>query len=310
MFYINENPYANVTETSSYADKIRSKRETIDMSKALSAEQTRDVFERSGCSRIIPGTYTKFNVISWPAVNNKAEMKEVMAGYYKGEISTEDIKEFFMEHCVNRRDETMILNVYECFLDISYDQAVRACFKEGEKYAGGTEMGNVLYYDADYYYMAEEVHKALQEAAKEYGEKFGLEIDASKRDEDFQWGAYATGKPNFNDKWNYMAASMCCVGRMMDNDAVPPEGFSFFYELGEDNMGVGNSTLIVNGNGWSEKMTVPYEVPTAGKKCHDYFYLADLLHVSSDKENAKWYNEFLNKLVINRIAPGIVIQRR
>ena len=309
MLYINENPYANVTETSSYADKIRAGRQTTDLSKALSLEQTRDVFERSGRSRIIPGTYTKFAVINWPAQDNKSEMHEVMAGYYKGEVSKEDVKEFFMEYCLNTRDESTILNVYESFLDANYEQAVWACFKAGEKYASGTDAKNVLYYDADYYYMSEEIHELLQEAAKEYGEKYGLEIDASKRDEDFQ-GRYGTGTPNFNDKWNYRAAYLCGVGRMMDNDAVPPKGFSFFYELGKDNMGVGNSTLIVNGKGWSEKMTVPYEVPTAGRKSHDYFYLADLIHVSSDKEDAKWYNRFLNKLVINRIAPGIVIQRR
>ena len=90
MLYINENPYANVTESSSYADKIKADRRTTDLSKALSLEQTRDVFELSGCSRIIPGTYTKFAVINWPAQDNKSEMHEVMAGYYKGEVSKQE----------------------------------------------------------------------------------------------------------------------------------------------------------------------------------------------------------------------------
>lgn len=40
MIYLNENPYASVTESSSYADKIRANRPTTDMNKALSPEQT------------------------------------------------------------------------------------------------------------------------------------------------------------------------------------------------------------------------------------------------------------------------------
>ena len=299
MFYIDANPYANVTKSSSYADKIRANRETIDMNKGLSAEQTRDVFERSGCSRITPGTYTKFAVINWPVQSEKEEMREVMAGYYSGEISKEEVKEFFMEYCSPvfvGRSETAILNVYETFLNANYEEAVRACIKEGEKYYGSDRY--TLYYNADYYYKAEEIHELLKEAAKEHGEKYGLEIDASKRDENFQGKMDAAGKPNFNEKWNLLVANNV-VGRMMDINAAPPEGFSFFYELG-DSMGVGNSTLIVNGKGWSAKMMVPFE--NHSEKNH--FYLSELLHVSDDKENAKWYNKFLGKLVVNRLTPN------
>lgn len=300
MIYFNENPYANVTESSSYADKIRANRQTTDLGKGLSAEQTRDVFERSGCSRITPGTYTKFAVINWPVQSEKEEMREVMAGYYNGQISKEEVKEFFMEYCSYvfvGGSETAILNVYETFLDASYQEAVWACIKEGEKYANGSDR-YTLYYNADYYYKAEEIHELLKEAAKECGEKYGLEIDASKRDENFQGKMDATGRPNFNEKWNLLVANNV-IGRMMDINAAPPEGFSFYYELG-DNMGVGNSTLIINGKGWSMKMTVPFE--NHSEKNH--FYLSELLHVSSDKENAKWYNEFLGKLIINRLTPG------
>ena len=63
MIYLNENPYASVTESSSYADKIRANRPTTDMSKALSPEQTRDVFERFGCSRITHFLFTTFKYI-------------------------------------------------------------------------------------------------------------------------------------------------------------------------------------------------------------------------------------------------------
>lgn len=307
MFYINVNPYANVTESSSYADKIRASRPTTDLSKGLSAEQTRDVFERSGCSRITPGTYTKFAVINWPTRDNKAEMREVMAGYYSGQISKEDIREFFAEYCFNSRDENTILNVYETFLDANYQEAVWACAAEGKEYAysQGIDTRYTLYYNADYYYRAEEMHELLQEAAKEYGEKYGLEIDASKRDEDFQGNMDVTGRPNFNQKWNTIVANNS-IGRMMDVNAAPPEGFSFFYELGEENVGIGSSHIMINGKNWSVKMTVPYK----NHSDINYFYLADLLRVDSDKENAKCYNDFLNKFVIHRINPWIEIGRR
>lgn len=142
------------------------------------------------------------------------------------------------------------------------------------------------------------MNASYQEAAKEHGEKYGIEIDASKKDENFQRKMDAAGRPNFNEKWNILVANNA-IGRMMDINAAPPEGFSFFYELG-DSMGVGNNTLIINGKGWSAKMTVPFENHSEKNR----FYLSELLHVSGDKENAKWHNEFLGKLVVNRVTPN------
>lgn len=312
MIYINqENPY-KVTENSCLADRIRGNRPTFQCTEEM-AKRTMDVFEKSGCKKVTYPQYTKFAVIDTPTSSIKKEMREVMAGYYDGEISKDEIKGFFMEYCSSMyaRDESTILNVYETFLDENYAEAVSACFDKGKTIAAeeGTATERMVYYDAEYYYRSEEIHDLLKEAAKEYGEKYGVEVDAAKRDGNFK-GDYLTGEPNFNDKWNFMAANMKGVGRIMDKDAVPPESFSFFYHLGED-MGTKDSLLIVRGKNWTVKRNVPYEIPMAGRKRIDYFYLADLCKISSEKEgDYKQYNDFLNKLVINRVAPGIIIKRR
>ena len=312
MFYINRDNPVKVTENSSLSDRIRGNRKTFQCTEEM-AKRTMDVFERSGCKKVTYPQYTKFAVIDKPTSNLKKEMQEVMEGYYNGEISKDEIKGFFMEYCgtMYARDENTILNVYETFLDANYAEAVNACFDKGKTIAAeeGTTANGMVYYDAEYYFRSEEIHELLKEAAKEYGEKYGVEVDATKRDENFK-GDYLTGKPNFNSKWNFKAANLYGVGRMMDMNAVPPKGFSFFYHLGEE-MGTKDSLLIVGGADWTERRNVPFEIPTAGRKRIDYFYLADLFKISGEREgNNKQYNDFLNKLVINRSAPGIVIKRR
>lgn len=312
MIYINQENPIKVTENSSLADRIRGSRKTYQCTEEM-AKRTQDIFEKSGCEKVTYPQYTKFAVIDTPTADLKKEMSEVMAGYYDGKISKEEIKGFFMEYCsvMYARDENTILNVYETFLDVSYKEAVTACFDKGKAIAAeeGTDTDGMVYYDAEYYYRAEEVHDLLKEAAKEYGNKYGVEAEATKRDENFK-GDYLTGKPDFNDKWNFRAANISGVGRMMDIKAAPPEGFSFFYHLGE-HMGTKDSLLIIRGKDWQERFNVPFEIPTAGRKRSDYFYLADLCKISSEREgNYKQYNNFLNKLVINRIAPGIIIRRR
>lgn len=312
MIYIYQENPIKITETSSLADRIRGNRRTFQCTEEM-AKRTQDIFEKSGCIKVTYPQYTKFAVIDSPETSIKEEMREVMTGYYNGEISKEEIKDFFMEYCTTRyaRDENTILNVYESFLDENFSAAVRVCFNKAKDIAEkeGTTADHLVYYDADYYYKSEEIHDLLKEAAKEYGEKYGVEVEASKRDENFQKD-YLTGEPNFNAKWNFMAVHMYGAGRLMDINAVPPEGFSFFYAEGE-NMGTEGSLLIISGNDWMEEIDVPFKVPAAGKKTVDYFYLADLLQVNDDKEkNYKWYNNFLNELVINRTAPGIVIKHR
>ncbi len=311
MIYINQENPIKVTENASLADRIRGGRKTYQCTEEM-AKRTQDIFEKSGCQKVSYPQYTKFAVIDTPTADLKKEMEEVMAGYYDGEISKEEIKGFFMEYCgvMYARDENTILNVYETFLDVNYTEAVTACFDRGKAIAAeeGTDTDRIVYYDAEYYHRAEEIHDLLKEAAKEYGEKYGVEADAAKRDGNFK-GDYLTGEPDFNAKWNFRAANITGIGRVMDVKAAPPEGFSFFYHLGE-NMGTKDSWLIIRGKDWQERLDVPFKT-TAGRKNPDYFYLADLCKVSVEKEeNHKQYNDFLNKLVINRIAPGIIIRRR
>lgn len=99
--------------------------------------------------------------------------------------------------------------MYETFLDVNYAEAVTACFDRGKAIAAeeGTDTDHIVYYDAEYYHRAEEIHDLLKEAAKEYGEKYGVEADAAKRDGNFK-GDYLTGKPDFNAKWNFRAANI------------------------------------------------------------------------------------------------------
>ncbi len=314
MIYINQENPVKVTENSSLADRIRGNRPTFQCTEEM-AKRTMDAFERSGCEKVTYPQYTKFAVIDTPTSSIKKEMREVMAGYYNGEISKDEIKGFFMEYCSSMyaRNENTILNVYETFLDENYAEAVRACFDKGETIAAkeGTGTDRMVYYDAEYYYRSEEIHDLLKEAAKEYGEKYGVEVDASKRDENFK-GDYLTGKPDFNDKWNFMATNIMGSGRLMDQKAVPPKDFTFFYKQGTD-IGTKNSLLIIGGKDWSEKADVPFKIPMGGKNTERYFYLSDLYKVNREKEeNYEEYNKFLNKLIVTRIwgDSPIVVENR
>ena len=97
MIYINHENPVKVTENSSLSDRIRGNRKTFQCTEEM-AKRTMDVFERSGCKKITYPQYTKFAVIDTPTSSIKKEMREVMAGYYDGEISKDEIKGFFMEY--------------------------------------------------------------------------------------------------------------------------------------------------------------------------------------------------------------------
>lgn len=313
MIYISKENPVKVTENSSLADRIRGNRPTFQCTEEM-AKRTMDVFERSGCEKVTYPQYTKFAVINSPVASEREEMREVMEGYYNGEISKDEIKGFFMEYCsvMYARDEETVLNVYEAFLDANYSAAVKKCFAHGYDIAAkeGVSTDNMIYYDADYYYQSEEIHDLLKEAVAEYGAKYGREIDATKRDDGFKRD-YLTGTPNFNDKWNFMATNMMSSGRLMDQNAVPPKDFSFFYKQGAD-LGK-NSLLIIGGKDWSEKVDVPFKTPAGGKNTERYFYLSDLYKVSREKEEYyEEYNKFLNKLIITRIwgDSPIVVEKR
>lgn len=310
MIYINQENSVKVTENSSLADRIRGNRKTFQCTEEM-AKRTMDVFERSGCEKVTYPQYTKFAVINSSVASEREEMREVMEGYYNGELSKDEIKGFFMEYCsvMYARDEESVLNVYEAFLDANYSAAVKKCFAQGKDIAAkeGMSTDNMVYYDADYYYQSEEIHDLLKEAAAEYGAKYGMEIDATKRDDCFRRD-YLTGTPNFNDKWNFMATNMMGSGRLMDQNAVPPKDFSFFYKQGTD-VGTKNSLLIIGGKDWSEKVDVPFKMPTGGKNTERYFYLSDLYKVYKEKEESyEEYNKFLNKLIVTRIWGDIPIE--
>lgn len=310
MIYINQENPVKVTENSSLADRIRGNRPTFQCTEEM-AKRTMDVFEKSGCEKVTYPQYTKFAVINSSVASEREEMREVMEGYYNGEISKDEIKGFFMEYCsiIYARNEETVLNVYEDFLNANYSAAVQKCFDEGKDIAAkeGVSTDNMVYYDADYYYLSEEIHELLKEAAAEYGAKYGIEIDAAKRDAEFKRD-YLTGAPNFNDKWNFMATNMMSSGRLMDQNAVPPKDFSFFYKQGTD-IGTKHSLLIIGGKDWSEKADVPFKIPAGGKNTERYFYLSDLYKVSREKEeNYEEYNKFLNKLIITRIWGDVPIE--
>lgn len=314
MIYISKENPVKVTENSSLADRIRGNRPTFQCTEEM-AKRTMDVFERSGCEKVTYLQYTKFAVINRPVASQREEMREVMEGYYNGEISKDDIKDFFMEYCsvMYARDEESVLNVYEDFLNENYFVAVQKCFAQGKDIAAkeGVSTDNMVYFDADYYYLSEEIHDLLKEAAKEYGAKYGIEVDAAKRDAGFKRD-YVTGTPNFNDKWNFMATNMMSSGRLMDQNAVPPKDFSFFYKQGTD-IGTKNSLLFIGGKDWSEKVDVPFKMPAGGKNTERYFYLSDLYKVSREKKvNYQEYNKFLNKLIVTRIwgDSPIVVEKR
>lgn len=292
-----------ISKDASLAEQIRGKRWKIEITEEMK-KQTVDFLEKAGIEKIQYPQYTKFAVIKTPSSSMKKEMREVMNGFYDGKISKEDIKGFFMEYCsvMHARDEETILNCYESFLNENYEEAVKACFDEGYEIARkeGKSPDRAAYYDAKYYYQSEEIHELLKEAAKEYGEKYGVEVDPEYRDNHIK-GEYLirTRTLNFNSKWDFRA-SMVERSRMMDFDAVPPEGFHFFYKEGE-HLGTEGTVLFIGGKDWTEKLSTPWGMPKGGQHAETYFYLADLFQADKDREpNYKEFNSFLNSLVITR----------
>lgn len=292
----------NASENMSLAEQIRGNRFRFELSEER-AEFTRDVFEKAGVEQFVTSNYDKFARIDTPGHSLESEMKQVMDGFYSGQISKDEIEDFFVDYCniMYASDEKSILNVYESFLNRSYESAVKYCFNKGDELAKSEETGSgrQVYYDADIYYQAEDIHDLLKEATKKAGEKHGLEIDAEKREENWQ-GDYLTGTPNFNDKWNFRASAIECRGRILDLDVVPPKDFSFLYKEGTE-WATQNSVLVFKGNDWSEKTDVPFEIPTFGKTSPHYFKLSNLFHVNKEmeKDYAK-YNDFLKNFIIAR----------
>lgn len=276
------------------SEYIRGKRCTIEITDEMIAH-TRDLFKKAGVKEVTYPQYTKFAVIDTPCKTTEKEMAFVMKGYYAGRISKDEIKGFFLEyaHSMQARNGSKILNLYESFLNVSYEQAVKACFDEGKDIAKkeGVDTNKAIYYDADYYYQAEEIHEFLKEITEEYAAKYGVEIDIEKRESEFDKNPnYLTGYPSFNSKWNFTAHNVCGYARLPEIDAVPPKGFSFFYRQ-RDKM------LMISGNEWTVKM----DTSSYPSGVNRYPRLSDFLSVDSQREEY-WsqYNDFLGKIIIAR----------
>lgn len=292
-----------ISNDASLAEQIRGNRRTIEVTAEM-AKRTMNIFEKAGVEHVTYPQYTKFAVIDTPTSSLTKEMREVMHGFYDGKISKEDIKGFFMEYCnvMYARDEETILNCYESFLNANYEEAVTACFDEGYEIARkeGVSPDRVVYYDAKYYYQSEEIHELLKEAAKEYGEKYGTEVEPEYRDKHIE-GDYLTRTRtlDFNSKWDFRA-SMVGRSRIVNLDEVPPEGFCFFYKEGE-HLGTEGNVLLIGGKDWKETLSTPWKTPKGGQNAETYFYLADLFQADKESEpNYKEFNSFLNSLVITR----------
>lgn len=294
---------AGVTSTIEYnsdsADQVRSK-ERESRTSEEPAKHTKDYYEKVGLQKVVYPAYTKFVEINSPCENTKKEMRSLMDGFYNGSVSKEEIKDYLVKYASSkfvRGNNKYLLNIYESFLNQNYSAAVKACFDKGREMAGADD--TLLYYDADYYYLSEEMHEFLKEIVNEFAEKNGMEVDLDERDQNFQ-GQYLTGGPSFNDKWNYMASCVMCRGRMVDLDVVPPKGFSFFYKPGEGDA-VKGTDFIIGGNGWKEKADVPWEPFVAGKISAKRLFLSDFLFIDKEKESL-WtqYNAFLKNFFIAR----------
>lgn len=288
-----------IDHNSGSADQVRNNRGDRNTSEEHD-KQTRDYYEKTGLQEVVYPAYTKFQVIKTPCASTVKEMRELMEGYYNGSISKDEIKDYFIKYADIRYawgDKEILLNIYESFLDQNYIEAVSACFNKGKEIAGADDY--LLYYDADYYYMSEEIHDFLKQIVKEYSEKNGMDVDPDERDQNFQ-GQYLTGKPNFNDKWNFMASCTMHRGGMVDPDKVPPKGFSFFYKPGEGDA-VKGTDFIIGGNGWKENVDVPWEPFVAGNISAKRLNLLDFLHINKEKESM-WiqYNAFLKNFFLAR----------
>ena len=243
------------------------------------------------------------------------DIADYMRQYYAGEVSDDDVRNFFSECCssmrayhsqmrhttgMNEEDNTQIVSeIYEMFAKENQRAARNANYEEGleinKQYGADSRQDDWCYYNADYYYQCENTHDLLRGAAADMVEEW--ELPAIDTDEIERNSKYTLdGGFDFNSGWNFTYRNQVSRSSMADETVAPPEGFKFFYK---ENGGAESRGIVqfwAGVNSW--KADVPFYISRDSLK-GQIFNLSDFAKMSeSDTGNYRAYNEFFKNFSI------------
>ena len=215
------------------------------------------------------------------------DISDYMRQYYTGEISDDDVKNFFNECCssmrayhsqmrhttgMNEEDNMQIISeIYEMFAKENQRAARNANYEEGREI--NSQYG------------------AAADIAEEW------ELPAIDTDEIERNSKYTLdGGFDFNSGWNFTNRNQVGRSSMTGETAAPPEGFKFFYK---ENGGAESRGIVrfwAGAKSW--KTDVPFYISRDSLK-GQIFNLSDYAKVSeSDTGNYRAYNEFFRNFSI------------
>lgn len=238
------------------------------------------------------------------------DIANYMGSYYAGEVSKEDMKNYFYECCTSMRvyraqtrqttgtneaDNTQIISqIYEIFAKENQRMANHANYQEGltvnSGYGRDNQAMDWCYYNSDYYYQCEETHEFLKGAAQEMAEQWNLSaIDTDEIEKNSK--LTLDGGFDFNSGWNHHFRRQHSRSSMEDESIIPPEKFRIYFN--ENKNGTGSGVLAIWAGENKKVADVPFQTKFDGLKGQIY-NVADLVTFAEWETNYyKEYNAFL-----------------
>lgn len=241
-----------------------------------------DSYERVDLEQIVYTTYQKSGVVSGMpksvfgdsfGYDMQREISGYMKDYYSGEVSQDELKNYFADCCKEMRiyrtqqhqtsgsdieDNRLIVSqMYEIFAKENQRAARVANYQEGKELNASsypnTRNDDWSYYNADYYYQCEDTKSILQSAVSDMTDKWELSsIDVKEIECNSQYTL--DGGFDFNSGWNFTYRNQIGRSSMTDETIAPPKGFKLFYKENKDadaedmNLALRGSMTISMGN--------------------------------------------------------------
>lgn len=189
--------------------------------------------------------------MSFPGNQMFYESYEVMKDFYDGKLNRDEVKDIFKEYFYHSvgilsgqgtlkvseayKKQTVTRNLaglYEHFSRANTRNACEANSREGKELLenNGLSWSGSYYYNADWYWVCEEMQELFRETANELADEYGVEhvdFDYVEKNTKFT----LDGGITYNGVWNSVKwqhdAGRNEPGEYIDMDAVPPRGFLY-----------------------------------------------------------------------------------
>lgn len=246
------------------------------------------------------------------------DIANYMNNYYRGEMSKEELGDYFEMCCVDMRnyraqqcqttgksdiDNTQIVSqMYEIFAKENARAARSANYIEGEAYNNsyGDDYRNDdwVYYNADYYYQCKETKEILGEVVNGVAKKWEISpVDTEEIENKSQYTL--DGGFDFNSGWNFTYRNQVGRASISEEAVVPPKNFKLFYKenmrsTGTDN--IGKMEMWIGKNRYSKEVlfyttrdSLKGQIFNAGNLMKNYYQQTD---------NSKDYADFLKYISV------------